>query len=382
MRHNVSNAVIVIDEPELHLHPELARLLIRTMQSIKQGNQIWLATHNTEIIDEAGRDRVYYIARDPQTKMSIVKSGTDEEEAVRQLKNLFGYAGYIGISKNIVFLEGVDSSSDRKMFSSLFPEYGRKVKFVPSKSSGNLARLNTAVLSILESKLGWIKFYLIRDRDYLTPEIIQDYILQFAGRLYVLNRYHIENYLLDEEIISKVQREIFNKHTDPKSVTQKLKMIAKKIAIEVLRDMISYRLNLIYRPQDFSLGKYMEGESIIDSEGNLVISKLNQFKSHLFTNVKGINDELLNSTKPENLSTLISQCEKDVRLAVIGEENKWKYLFPGRRLIEEYAKAEGLGKPPILQNSIIKELSTNPNKIPMELKQIIQTISEGNEFSH
>jgi len=48
----VSNAVIVIDEPELHLHPELARLLIRTMQSIKPGNQIWLATHNTEIIDE------------------------------------------------------------------------------------------------------------------------------------------------------------------------------------------------------------------------------------------------------------------------------------------------------------------------------------------
>ncbi|MFZ6016718.1 MAG: AAA family ATPase [Nitrospirota bacterium] len=149
LRHDVTNAVIVIDEPELHLHPEFARLLIRTMQSIRSGNQIWLATHNTEIIDEAGRDRVIYLARDPQAQKSVITFGTDETEAMRQLKDLFGYSGYIGIAKSIVFLERFDSSSDRKMFSSLFPEYGSKLKFVPCKSSENLNRINAAVLSIL-----------------------------------------------------------------------------------------------------------------------------------------------------------------------------------------------------------------------------------------
>jgi energy-coupling factor transporter ATP-binding protein EcfA2 len=130
LRHNVNNAVIVIDEPELHLHPDLARLLIRTMQSIRPGNQIWLATHNAEIIDEAGRDRVVYVTRNPDTRKAEVTSGKDEADVIAKLRDLFGYSGYIGIAKNLVFLEGIDSSSDRKVFASLFPQYSRDIKFV------------------------------------------------------------------------------------------------------------------------------------------------------------------------------------------------------------------------------------------------------------
>lgn len=51
IRQNVSNAVITVDEPELHLHPELSRRLVRAMLDIKLGNQIWLATHNGEVFD-------------------------------------------------------------------------------------------------------------------------------------------------------------------------------------------------------------------------------------------------------------------------------------------------------------------------------------------
>jgi AAA domain, putative AbiEii toxin, Type IV TA system len=43
IRHNISNSVIVIDEPELHLHPELSRRFIRLMRAIMPGNQIWTA---------------------------------------------------------------------------------------------------------------------------------------------------------------------------------------------------------------------------------------------------------------------------------------------------------------------------------------------------
>lgn len=381
LRHNVSNAVIMIDEPELHLHPELARLLIRTMQVIRPGNQIWLATHNTEIIDEAGRDRIFYISRDDKTRKSIVVPGTDEEEAVRQLKNLFGYSGYIGISKTIVFLEGIDSSSDRKMFSSLFPAYGNLLKFVPSKTSENLARLNNAILSILASNLGWMQFYLLRDRDYLTQEAAQAFMDKFSGRLYVLSRYHIENYLLDEDVIAKVQEEIFHKPTDPKTVELKLRSIARKLSAEVLRDMVSFRLNAIYRPQDFSLGKYMEGEPIFNEEGKADSERTDQFRRQLSDQIATINSALLQSTKPDALEELTSKCQEEVKVALFASNAGWKYLFPGRRLLEEYAKSEGLGKPPILQNSLIKELSTSPEKLPNELRKVIQTITEGREFS-
>lgn len=382
LRHDVSNAVIVIDEPELHLHPELARTLIRTMQAIKPGNQIWLATHNTEIIDEAGRDRVFYIARNRDTQDSVVTPGTDEMEAVRQLKELFGYAGYVGVAKNIVFLEGMDSSSDRKMFTNLFPEYGSQIKFVPSQTSENLARINAAILSILESNLGWIQFYLIRDRDFLTSSVIQSLSGHYSGRLHVLARYHIENYILDEEIIAKVQRDVFGKHTEPVIVTNKLRDIARRLTAETLRDMIEFRLNLIFRPQDFSLGKYMEGEILFSSDGAVVPEKVDQLKGHLTNRIAEIKNSLLVSTDKNALDAIIKECLDEVHKAVFGENDGWRFLFPGRRLLEEYAKVEGLGKPPIFQNSLIKELSRVPERIPVELKKVIQTVYDGGAFTH
>lgn len=383
LRHDVTNAVIVIDEPELHLHPQFARLLVRTMQSIRPGNQLWFATHNTEIIDEAGRDRVVYLARDTQTGKSIVTLGKDEEAALRQLKDLFGYSGYIGIAKSIVFLEGLDSSSDRKVFSSLFPEYGSKVKFVPCRSTDFLARINAAVLSILESNLGWMQFYLIRDRDFLTPEAIQKYRERFSGRMLVLSRYHIENYLLDEELIAKVQTEIFGRPTDPARVKEKLKSIARKIAGEVLRDMVTFRLNLIYRPEDFSLGRLLEGQPVLDAAGEWVTELIERLKAEVSSKTSDIRENLQTRTNPDALTALISECQQEVEQAM-GDGDGWVSLFPGRRLLEEYVRAEGLGinQAVVLQNSLIKELSTTPDKVPLELRQVIQTIDAGEKFTH
>jgi hypothetical protein len=380
LRHDVSNAVIVIDEPELHLHPEFARLLVRTMQSIKPGNQIWLATHNTEIIDEAGRDRVIYLARDPQTHKCTMTLGTDEAEEIRQLKNMFGYSGYIGVARNIVFLEGTNVSSDRKMFTALFPEYGSRIKFVPCESSENLARINAAILSILEANIGWMQFYLIRDRDYLTPEIIKKYKEHHSGRMYVLDRHEIENYLLEDEIIAKVQSEIFGQSTKPEDVRNKLISIARRLSGEVLRDIISFRLNLIYKPQDFSLGSLMENQPVIDSGGDIDDVKIEALRTQVRTRVEQINSDISDTTTPDSVDVLISHATDEVRQAINDGSDGWKLLFPGKRLLEEYARSEGLGKPPALQNSLIKELATNPEKISSELRHVISIIANGDTF--
>ena len=79
---------------------------------------------------------------------------------------------FIGVGKTLVFLEGGSTSSDRKLFSNIFPEHGGEIKFIPSQSVENLPKLNAAILSILGSGVGWLKFYLIRDRDYLDDNAI------------------------------------------------------------------------------------------------------------------------------------------------------------------------------------------------------------------
>jgi energy-coupling factor transporter ATP-binding protein EcfA2 len=379
LRHDVSSAIIVIDEPELHLHPELSRLLAITMQSLKPENQIWMATHNAEIIDEAGRERVLYISRDKSTRKSVVKSG-ENEEAAQNLKDLFGYSGYIGIAKSMVFLEGVDSSSDRKIFSRLFPNYGSTIKFVPAKTVENLPRLNTALLSILESNLGWMQFYLIRDRDYLTKEIAEHYKTQTSGRMYVLERCHIENYLLIDELIANVQKEIFSKYISIGDVKQSLENIAHQISGEVLRDMIAFRLNLVYMPQDFSMGKMFEGQPVYDAKSGWYQDKLDSLSQSLSKKVEEINQSLDLATSTIELEKLIQQCKSEVQAALESASGTWRTLFPGKRILSEYAKIHGLGQPVIFINSLIKELGVQTDLIPSELQNAIDKIAEGLTF--
>lgn len=380
LRHDVTNAVIVIDEPELHLHPELARTLVRTMQSIKKGNQVWIATHNSEIIDEAGRDRVFYLARDPETQTSVVVPGTDEAEAARQLKDLFGYSGYIGIARSLVFLEGTDSSSDRKMFSALFPEYGSKVKFVPSGSNAHLPRINAAVLSILEQGIGAMQFYLIRDRDYLTDAYVIELGGHGSGRVAVLARHEIENYLLDYDLIAKVQTEIFARPTTADQVRDELRAIAKRMSTNVLRDMVQYRLNLRFGPADFSIGAYMRGEETLDDDGQWIPAKTNAMTARFVEKAQEVADALSGSTSNPAIGELVLMCQSEVKAALDGEDDGWRILFPGKELIDAYASQQGLGRRPAFHNSLIKELSTNPDHIPPELARIIEVIAEGNAF--
>ncbi|MFZ6016717.1 MAG: hypothetical protein ACOYU0_03715 [Nitrospirota bacterium] len=228
--------------------------------------------------------------------------------------------------------------------------------------------------------MGWMQFYLIRDRDFLTPEAVQKYREHSSGRMYVLNRYPIENYLLDEELIAKVQSEIFSKEIDPAYVREKLKSIVQNILGEVLREMVAFRLNLIYRPEDFSLGNFMRGQAILYNNGEWHQEKVEEFKRYFIEKVSIINNNLSERTKSEALDALISQCQEELRQAIINDSDDWKSLFPGRRLLEEYTRAEGLGKPPVLQNCLIKELSLTPEKVVPELHQVIQTIVDGRIF--
>lgn len=145
--------------------------------------------------------------------------------------------------------------------------------------------------------------------------------------------------------------------------------------------MVAFRLNLIYRPQDFSLEDFMKGSGILDSSGEFIPEKVEQLMSHFTTKTETITADLVEKTGPEALEALISECKEELRQAVIGEHENWRYLFPGRRLLEEYAKAEQLGKPPVIQNCLIKELATTPDKFASELRGLVNTIVEGRTFT-
>lgn len=376
IRHNVENAIVVIDEPELHLHPELSRLLLRNMRSIRNGNQIWVATHNAEIVDEAGRDRVVYATRDPVTRKSKFVSAQDEQAAFTQLRDLFGLSGYIGVARNLVFLEGDNSSQDRKAYGALFPN-NSTFKLIPAKSSDHTRRINSAVLSILEANVASMNFFLIRDRDYLTDEMAAKYASHGSGRIHVLKRHEVENYLLDSDSISEVLEELFGIEQSSSTIQNLLHDAAIELSSAVIRDMTAFRLNLNARPQDFSVGRLLKGQPYFSQtpSGLQELTDRGAVLRGAFVSA----GESVRASVQADLSRSVIEAELEKSAATVKEAlaaADWLTLFPGKEMFELLCRRIGVHHPIALQNAVIKQLAANPERIDAELSELFLRIEQ------
>lgn len=73
---NLNNSIILIDEPELSLHPEWQQKILDFYKSIGEGNQIIIATHSPHIISSCKKEEVIVLDRcDGKT---VVKNDIEE----------------------------------------------------------------------------------------------------------------------------------------------------------------------------------------------------------------------------------------------------------------------------------------------------------------
>jgi hypothetical protein len=352
----------VIDEPELHLHPELARKFIRHMRTIHPQNQIWIATHSADLIDEAGRERVVYVRRKLDNPSVGECVSADSDEAVIEiLRDLFGYSGFVGISRKVVFSEGTEASADRKMFTSLFPALAEEIKIIPAGTVTNLARINRAVLSLLESDFARCEFYLIRDRDYLSDEYVARYEAQGQGRLFVLRRHHIENYLLDENVISEVLASVFQVNMPSTEVRNRLLAIAREISASILRDMVVARFTELYQQEDCSIGNHSNGLSLTTPEGESNDDVFNPLREALLEKIRSVDTGVRERITEERLTTIVNTCRNEVISALNRDNEDWKIVFPGKILLKQFGQRNDLGKWPALQNLIIDAMVGRPS---------------------
>lgn len=376
IRHNVTDSVIVIDEPDLHLHPELARKLLRIMRRIRPGNQIWCATHCAELVDEAGRERTFFLRMRDDHKQAECLPATREGAEIQTLRDMFGYAGYVGISRKVVFTEGVDSSADRKTFTRLFPAFSENIKIIAVGTVGNLYRINRAILSLLESDFARCEFYLIRDRDYLSDAGVEEHQTQAANRLFILSRYHIENYLLDEDAIADVLKKTFQKDVSTSQIAQDLVSIARDNSAAFLRDLVAYRLAELYQPEDFSIGAHSSGQSAVNGENKVNIKVVDALKISLLDRFRIVTSEVSSRVSATTAEHIFDTCLEEVHQALTDGSNRWKELFPGRYILQRFSAKHNLGDWPALQNLLIERLAKGDIAVDSELQTILSKIAE------
>lgn len=204
----ISHSVVFIDEPELHLHPTLTFRLLETLKTLGDGtNQFILFTHSADLIS------TYYSTGN----VYFIDNASQEENQARQLSSLadahFATARAVGanlglfaVGKKIIFIEGNEASADRVVYHRAAQLAFPDAYLLPIGGVENLMALRSIVHEIGRAVFG-IDLFMIRDRDGLTDSTIAE--LESSRRLRCLTRRHVENYLLDDELLAEVARQLY-----------------------------------------------------------------------------------------------------------------------------------------------------------------------------
>lgn len=235
---NPSHCLILIDEPEVHLHPELTFRLIKALKAIGENNQYFLFTHSPDIIGNSLDTGVHFVrpkVRVP-TGNQVVRIDENNIDAFQSIPNIRETIGMISVGKKLLFVEGNNTSIDRNVFATIAKDAKIDLAIIPSDSCTNINNM-ALMCETLEKGLFGVELFMVRDRDSLAPDQIATFHAKSKGRLVFLPFYHIENAFLMPKAIAAVARKIlFANAPTAEQVEEKM--------IELARQQLNHTISL------------------------------------------------------------------------------------------------------------------------------------------
>jgi len=212
-----SESCVVLDEPDVYMHPDLQRRLLSLVRA--RFAQLVIATHSIELIADVDPGAILAIDRSLHQSLFVT-----DLPGVQALIDELGGVHNIQVSRllrgrALVFVEGGDLKILRSLQSQIAPDASP----IDLISNGELGG-RSGWLSRLPSRLPErntqgqrIAVYCLLDRDYFPAEEVGERLeeaRQWRVNLHVWSKKEIENFLLVPELIAR----FVNSRVDP-SVT-------------------------------------------------------------------------------------------------------------------------------------------------------------------
>lgn len=205
--------IVLMDEPEVHMHPSLIKEFIKYLRALSVDTQFIITTHSIVLIQEVGIEKVFSLKNDP-VKKGIVASAIYDNNQFLEAIDALGYnidmLAYTIQPSVFVFTEG---KSDQGLILAFADKAGHRksinastVAFVEMEGKGNRYKL-AELLSKLNEKFMSPPVLMILDKDETSQDNIEDIRNKFFSknprRLHYLNKRQIENYLIDPAAIRR-----------------------------------------------------------------------------------------------------------------------------------------------------------------------------------
>lgn len=229
-----NETTVILDEPDVYMHADLQRRLIRLVRS--RNRQVLIATHSVEIMAEVEPEEILVIDQGRREARFA-----DSLPAVQQVIDRLGGVHNLNLarlstSRKCLLLEGKDLEILKQLQNTLIPNSEEPFDTIPNMSIGGWGGWGYAVGSkmFLKNALGEeIYTYCLLDSDYHTTQSVsQRYAdAQRVGvRLHIWERKEIENYLVVPDAVRRVIASKASRGVDPPEegrVRRRLEKIAE-----------------------------------------------------------------------------------------------------------------------------------------------------------
>jgi len=191
-RFRLRNGLFLLDEPELHLNPDLIRTWVSYLTGAVTTGQVWLATHSLEAVEAAGRRSTFVLEREDDTRKVNRIARLDERPLIAALSRAVGSPAFSLSKLKFVFVEGEDSIGERQRFLALCAR-PMDVRFIPSGSSKEVLRRVHSVRAVSSEGDAGLAVGGIIDRDRLDARAASEGAEQ---GIFVLDVQEVENLFL------------------------------------------------------------------------------------------------------------------------------------------------------------------------------------------
>ena len=217
--HATNDSVIVIDEPEIYLHPDVQRQLLGILR--EAGPDIVLATHSTEIMSEADPSEILLIDKSRQSAKRLRDVGEVQTalELIGSVQNIT--LTQLARNRRVVFVEDMTDFTIIRRFAKKigFEELAAGIDLTPIKSEGfsSWSRI-TSVAWGIEKTLGQsLKIAVIYDRDFWCDEEIASVnkeLAKYVALVHFHQRKEIENYLLVPNVLERALHRVIRERAN------------------------------------------------------------------------------------------------------------------------------------------------------------------------
>jgi predicted ATPase len=207
--------VILLDEPDTHLHGTLQRALLSELNRlIEKGKQVLLATHSRDLIREVS----------PEHVLSLEEAGTRRLQVAFDVYDTLGRLGSLDPTQLPVIQAYrrvliVEDEADRDLLfafcgkclgSALWQEAARRLSICFAKGNPYkqpIAKLRHQLQQMIALQGHTLEAFVVADRDYCPDlEQLHQQLQSDHLRWHVWSRAEIENYLLCPEAIKRLLR--------------------------------------------------------------------------------------------------------------------------------------------------------------------------------